>query len=144
MQKNRNRHYTENEIAGILESHADSLLKGIDLTDELMTENRNRYPVIDSLLRLAQRLSLALVPVEPSERFVEDLRASLDMTRQRQAQRAARWGRLNSRMARVSRPLSRALSLLSMLALGLHVLGSIAMIITLIASHRRKRLTSAA
>ena len=68
---------SEIELEEILMMHVDSLVNGLDVDDRIV----DYYPKITATLRtlfgLARRLSETLVPEEPSETFVTDLKAAL-------------------------------------------------------------------
>ncbi len=128
----------EARLEDILDQHANTLIEGGDSTEALVQEYGEVFPALDSLLRLAQRVHGILMPVEPSQEFVTDLRTKLITRQQGDQAVAVAWTVRRKRWERISRVLVPIVSIIAVLALAVRIAGSLILIVTFIIGRRRR------
>jgi hypothetical protein len=70
----------EQTVADILAAHADRLVQGERGTADLPGMSAEQLSALDPLMRVAERLQIALAPVQPSPTFVRQLGQQLITT----------------------------------------------------------------
>ena len=132
----------ERELGQILLSHADALVLGEDNTDMVLSKYPAMSGWLEGLLMMARDIRDVLVAVEPSERFVLDLRARLADVGQPRRRVGATWQQRRQRATQVATVLGTVVSILAVLALATRLIGALVIVILFLAN-RRKRIVSA-
>ena len=65
------------QVESVLMEHAAALVEGLDIGEQLLSSYPQVRGVLGGLFGLAKRLSEVLVPVEPADAFVVELREQL-------------------------------------------------------------------
>ncbi len=89
------RQYTDHQIEDFLMAHADALVSGSPAMDQLLDEYDDMIrSQVEGLFTLTERLRHTLIPVSPSEQFVNRLHH--DLMSAASAQPLSLWGRIRS------------------------------------------------
>nr|MBN1229237.1 hypothetical protein [Anaerolineae bacterium] len=131
------------ELATILDQHAAAVIMGGEPADaDLIDKYGQTHPELESLMGLTRRLYYTLVPTEPSEEFVEDLRTRLAQIQERPAWRRRPWPSLGYRSTKLPQLVGWALSLAALVLVIFRFTGSLILLFTFLAG-RKRRLASA-
>ncbi len=89
------RQYIDRQVEDFLMAHVDALVSGSPDVDQLLDRYDDEIrDQVEGLFTLAERISQSLIPVAPSEQFVNRLRHEL--TDAASAEPRSLWGRIRS------------------------------------------------
>jgi hypothetical protein len=131
------RRQKRNGLTELLNEHADTLTSGAEDDRDLLAQHPEESDVLGELMALSHRLYDTLVPVEPSSRFVSDLKATITDETNAQDKMVRRWRTRRIRLAQRSSVLGTIISVLAVISLVTRFVASIVMIIALLVSRRR-------
>lgn len=135
MAKGKNQKSLDNEmLMQALDRQTEALFKRRAGSDATPYKND---PQAASLFRMNKRLFETLVPVEPSEKFVDQLKSELLRTAEKQGARR----RIQSATRRSW--LGTALSLFTVVTMLARILASLLVVIAVVVSHRRRAAAAA-
>jgi hypothetical protein len=124
-------------MTDLLDQHAEILTSGVEDEQELLAEHPEDSDVLAELMALSRRLYDTLVPVEPSSRFVSELKATIADETNAQDRIVKRWRTRRIRFAQQASVLGTIVSVLAVIALVTRFVASIVMIVALLVSRRR-------
>ena len=124
-------------LAGVLDQHVEMLASGAEHEGELLEQHPDDSDMLADLMTLSRRLYDTLVPVEPSARYVDDLKAKITSETNVQAGMVKRWRTRRIRLAQRASILGTVVSVLAVIALVTRFVASIVMIVALLVSRRR-------
>jgi hypothetical protein len=132
-----NRRRKRSSLTELLDQHAEILTTGAENEDDLLAEHPEDSDVLAELMTLSRRLYDTLVPVEPSSRFVSELKATIADETNAQDRIVKRWRTRRIRLAQQASVLGTIVSVLAVIALVTRFVASIVMIVALLVSRRR-------
>lgn len=128
-------------IADAVEEYSEALLRGEDRSYQLLERYPESSGVLSDLFSLTNRLYGVLVPMEPSQQFVADLKASLAHLRASTTFSTLRKSfrpRPPAR-TRIANPQHSILSVVAGVALITSLVGSVVMLVALLIGRGRRR-----
>jgi hypothetical protein len=131
------RRQKRSSLTELLDQHAETLTTGAENEDDLLAEHPEDSDVLAELMTLSRRLYDTLVPVEPSSRFVSELKATIADETNAQDRIVKRWRTRRIRLAQRASVLGTIVSVLAVIALVTRFVASIVMIVALLVSRRR-------
>ena len=126
----------------VLDAHSKLLLTGLPEAVTAYEESRGQTTALRSMMQTAQRAAEHLAPVEPSRRFLTDLKNTL-MAEYEQSIKPARRRVRIPRLPRLSRGVETALSILTIAGIATRLVGTVIMIAIFLAKRRRSSTAAA-